>query len=71
MASDKVMRIDEWANLNGMTPDEFAKSIAETMAAIAGDQLDKRAGMPDSAGMVFTVRDGAYEYKVIIARKEI
>ena len=71
MAKDKVMQIQEWANINRMTPEEFTNSIVETLAAIAGVRLDEREGMQDSHGMVFTVQDSTHEYKIIVARKAI
>jgi len=71
MTKDKVMQIQEWANINRMTPEEFTNSIVETLAAIAGTRLDEREGMQDSYGMVFTVQDDDHEYKIIVARKGI
>jgi len=65
------MQIQEWANINRMTPEEFTNSIVETLAAIAGTRLDEREGMQDSYGMVFTVQDDDHEYKIIVARKGI
>lgn len=71
MAKDKVMQIQEWANINQMTPEEFTDSIVETIAAIAGLRLDERGDTHDVNGMTFTVRDDSHEYKVIVARKAI
>ena len=64
------MQIQEWANINRMTPEEFTSHIVETLAAIAGIRLDERAGMPESDGMVFTVQDNSHEYTIIVARKD-
>lgn len=47
------MDIKEWANINGMTPDEFKNEIVITMAAIASMELDKSASDKDM--IVWTV----------------
>jgi hypothetical protein len=63
------MQIQEWANINRMTPEEFTNEIVQTLAAIAGIRLDERDGLEDSHGMAFTVQDKTHEYRIIVARK--
>lgn len=63
------MQIQEWANINQMTPEEFTNEIVETLAAIAGIRLDERGETHDVNGMTFTVNDESHEYKIIVARK--
>ena len=65
------MNISEWANLNGMTPDEFKNEIAATMAAVGGMELDGENNTDDSEGVAFNVEDSSYRYKVVVIRKSL
>jgi hypothetical protein len=61
------MNITQWANHNGMTPDEFKNEIAATMAAVGGMELDSNGD--ESKDMVaFTVADSDYVYQVMVRR---
>lgn len=43
------MNISEWANHNGMTPNEFKNEIVMTMAAIGTMELDAKSDDNDMA----------------------
>lgn len=65
------MNISEWANFNGMTPDEFKNEIASTMAAVGGMELDGEDNTDKAEGVAFNVEDSDYKYKVIVTRKAL
>ena len=65
------MDISEWANINNMTPEEFKNEIAATMAAIGGMELDSDENKDNGNGVVFTVEDDSYRYKVSVHRLDV